>query len=223
MQLEMVEGRILDRRKRFLADVELPDGTHTVAHLANTGRMTGCWRPGARCRLTHSDDPKRKLAWSVEQIDVDGWICVNTARPNRMVEEALRQGRIPELPFEKLKREARFPDEGRVDFLLDDSTWVEVKNATLLRGTRAVFPDTVTRRGLRHVQALQARIDAGHRAVLLLCVGHSQARSVAPAWDLDPDWARALERSSIEVLAYGVELTDRSMRLGERLPFERSE
>ena len=97
MEFELVEGRILDRRKRFLADVELPDGTQVVAHLANTGRMTNCWEPGAPCRLSHSNDPKRKLAWSVEQIRMTDWICVNTARPNRIVQEALESPWPPRL------------------------------------------------------------------------------------------------------------------------------
>lgn len=219
MQLEMVEGRILDRRKRFLADVELPGGERVVAHLANTGKMTGCWEPGAPCRLSHHPGRGRKLPWSVEQIHVGGWILVNSARPNQLVHEALLAGTLAELPFDHLRREAPFPDGGRVDFLLDGSCWVEVKNATLKRGQGVVFPDTVTARGLAHLEALQARIDAGDRGVLLLHVGHEHGASVAPARDLDPAWASFLGASSIEVLAYRVRLTADVMELTERVPF----
>lgn len=217
----MVEGRILDRRKRFLADVELPGGERVVAHLANTGKMTGCWEPGARCRLSHHPGKGRKLPWSVEQIHVEGWILVNSARPNELVHEALLAGRIAELRFSDLRREAPFPDGGRVDFLLDGRTWVEVKNATLRRGSGVVFPDTVTERGLKHLQALQSRIDAGDRGVLLLHVGHERADSVAAADDLDPAWASFLRTSSIEVLAYRVQLSERWMELVESVPFSR--
>lgn len=220
MKLAMVEGRILDRRKRFLADVELPDGERVVAHLANTGKMTGCWAPGAACRLSHHPGRGRKLPWSVEQIHVDGWILVNSARPNQLVEEALVNGRIPELDHGLLRREVRYPDgEGRVDFLLDAHTWVEVKNATLMRDGQVVFPDTVTARGLKHLHALQARVDAGERGVLLLHVGHAEGTRVGPAADLDPAWAGFLARSSIEVLAYGVQLDADGMSLAGRVPF----
>lgn len=221
MKFELTEARILDRRKRFLADVEFEDGSRAVAHLANTGRMTNCWTPGAPVRLSHSDNPKRKLAWSVEQVRMDDWICVNTARPNRLVEEALLEGRLPELHFDELQREVRFPDEGRVDFLLDQRVWLEVKNATLLEQGRVLFPDTVTERGLKHLLALQRRVEAGDRAILLLHVGHAGATSVAPAHGIDPAWSSFLLDSDIEVLAYGVHLAADEMRLAARLPFER--
>lgn len=220
MNLALVEGRIWDRRKRFLADVELPTGERVVAHLANTGRMTNCWAPGAPCRLSFHDVPSRKLKWSVEQVFLDGWIVVNTARPNQLVHEALLERRIPELAHGELRREVPFPDGGRVDFLLDGRVWLEVKNATMLQGEgRVVFPDTVTERGLRHLESLQARIDAGDRGVLLLHVGRTAATRVAPAFELDPAWSEALLASDIEVLAYGVSLSATAMTLGSRLRF----
>ncbi|MCB9674170.1 MAG: DNA/RNA nuclease SfsA [Alphaproteobacteria bacterium] len=219
----LVTGRLVERRKRFFADVVLDDGTPVTAHLANTGAMTGCWAAGAPCRLSHSDDPKRKLAWSVEQTCIDGhWILVNTARPNRIVEEALRDGRIAEVTgFAELRREAPFPGEGRADFRAD-RTWIEVKNATLREGSTVWFPDSVTERGARHLDALAARLDAGDRAVLLLHVGTEGGEVVRPARHVDPGFAAALDRAlgkGLEVLAYRVRLSETEATLGERMAF----
>ncbi|MEZ4322747.1 MAG: DNA/RNA nuclease SfsA [Myxococcota bacterium] len=218
----LVTGTLLARRKRFLADVRLPDGTEVTAHLANTGAMTACWAEGAPCRLSHSDDPKRSLAWSVEQTFVGGcWILVNTARPNRIVEEALWDGRICGTVSE-VKREARFPDEGRADFLVDGHTWVEVKNATLRAGDTVWFPDSVTTRGARHLDALAERLEHGDRALLVLHVGTEGGSEVRVARHVDPGFAEALDRAvqrGLDVQAWRVSLSDTEAVLTERVPF----
>ena len=94
----LVDGRILRRYKRFLADIELADGAIVTAHVPNTGRMTRCWMPGAPVQLSHSDDPRRRLAWTLERVDMgQGWIGVHTGRPNAVLAEGIAAGRIPAL------------------------------------------------------------------------------------------------------------------------------
>ncbi|MCB9669485.1 MAG: DNA/RNA nuclease SfsA [Alphaproteobacteria bacterium] len=214
---------MLDRRKRFLADVELPGGERVVAHLANTGRMTGCWEPGCAVRVWRSDDPKRKLAWSVEQTRVGGhWILVNTARANAIVGEALRDGRIGGLDAREVRPEAPFPGGGRADFLLDGQTWVEVKNVTLLEGRRLLFPDTVSERATRHLGELRAAVERGERAVLLLHVGREGGEEVSAAAHIDPVWAETLTGAmdaGLEVQAWRSALDAAGATLVERLPF----
>lgn len=225
----LVEGVFLARRKRFFADVRLPDGTEVVAHCANTGSMKGVGIPGLPCRVLHHDDPKRKLAWSLEQLCVDGtWTCVNTARPNRVVEAAVAAGAVDALSgFETVAREPRLPDGSRADLLLfSGGAWVagldrpkripsdapdaatgcvvEVKHVTWVRDGVAVFPDAVSTRATRHLEALSEVVDAGHRAVLVLHVGRADATRFVPAADVDPTWAHALAAAldrGVEVLA----------------------
>ena len=92
----LTNGRILKRYKRFLADIELPDGSQVTAHCPNTGSMLGCWAPDAPVQISHSDNPKRKLAWTLERVDMgNGWIGVHTGRTNGVVEEAIRAGAVP--------------------------------------------------------------------------------------------------------------------------------
>lgn len=226
----LVEARLLRRYKRFLADVELPGGQIVVAHLANPGSMRTCWEDGAPGRLLHSADPKRKLPWSVEQIQVGGaWIVVNTARGNVVVGEALSAGRIPELAgYGKIERESAYESGGRCDWRLSSAAppataWVEVKTATMKDGPRAIFPDSVSERATRHLGELVARVEAGDRAVLLFCVGREDVESVAPADAYDPAYGRALRESArrgVEVLAWRVRITPEGLDLDRPLPVD---
>jgi len=238
----LVPGTLLRRYKRFLADVRLDDGREVVAHCPNTGSMRAVNVPGCRVWLAPSDNPARKLAWTWELIELpqpEGDLAtasVHTGRANRLVEAALAAGRVPALTgYTTLKREARVAVAGetraRLDFRLDDparpSAFVEVKQVTLREADgHGYFPDAVSERGRRHLEALAALAAEGHRAVLLFCVAHSGIPDVAPADHLDPAYAATLARvaaAGVEVLAHGCEVArvrgvPAAIRLGEALP-----
>ena len=87
---DLLRGRLLRRYKRFFADIELDTGERIVAHCANPGRMTTCAPDRARVWVSRSDNPARKLAYTWELVESAGAIvCVNTARGNAVVGEAL--------------------------------------------------------------------------------------------------------------------------------------
>ncbi len=220
----LVEGVFLRRYKRFFADVEI-DGEPITAHIANTGSMRACTAPRAPVRLSKSDNPKRKLAWSVEQIQVGGhWIVVNTARPNAVVAEGIAAGKVVELAgYPSLKREQRL-GASRVDILLEDGdrrAWVEVKSATLLEGRALRFPDAVTTRGTRHLRELGEVVGPRTRAVLFFHVGHEGGEWVEPAEDIDPEYARTLREvvgRGVEVIAYRTQIGMERIVLGGAVP-----
>lgn len=220
----LVEAVFLRRYKRFFVDVAL-DGQVVTAHCANTGSMRSCTAPEAPVRLSYSDNPKRKLAWSVEQIRVDGrWIVVNTARPNHVVAEGIAAGRVPELAgYPRLERE-RPLGNSRVDLRLSGAqgcAWVEVKNVTLVEDDIAWFPDAVTARGTKHLRELADAVAPGVRAVLFLHVGHEGGREVRPAVDVDPVWAGALVEAvhrGVEVVARRCRMSATGLELGEAVP-----
>jgi sugar fermentation stimulation protein A len=223
-----VEGRLLRRYKRFFADVELADGRVVVSHCANPGSMTGCLRERARVWLSESDSPTRRLrfTWELVEAERGHLVCVNTARANQVVAEALP--RLPELRgWGDMRREVRYGERSRVDFLLRRGRrlcYLEVKSVTLDLGRRvAGFPDSVTERGRRHLEELITTRAAGHRAVLLFAVGRTGARSVRPADDIDPRYGEALRRavrSGVEVLAYATRLSPTGMSVSRRLPVD---
>ncbi|WP_040259377.1 DNA/RNA nuclease SfsA [Pseudomonas massiliensis] len=212
-------GTLVRRYKRFLADIQLADGSQVTIHCPNTGSMLNCMAPGSRVWFSRSADPARKLpgTWEIVETPQGRLACINTGRANRVVEEALFAGAIPELAgFTQLRREVRYGEENsRVDFQLGYEhlqAYVEVKSVTLGfdGSSTAAFPDAVTQRGARHLRELAAMVRAGHRAVQLYCVNLTGIESVRPAEEIDDAYAQALRQAvaeGVEVLAYGVQLT----------------
>lgn len=223
-------GTLIRRYKRFLADVQLADGSCITLHCPNTGSMLNCMKPGGQVWFSRSDNPARKLpgTWEIAETPQGRLACINTGRANRIVEEALLAGVIAELSgFTLLRREVRYGEENsRVDFHLrypDGEAYVEVKSVTLgFEGTAvAAFPDAVTQRGAKHLRELTALAQRGVRAVQLFCVNLTGVEAVRPAWEIDDTYAKALRAamdSGVEVLAYGVRLTHEQVCIDRPLP-----
>jgi sugar fermentation stimulation protein A len=224
----LARGVLVSRYKRFFADVVLDDGSEVTAHCPNPGAMLGLKTPGLACWLSRSDDPKRKLTYTLELIEADGALVgINTLRANRLVGEALAEGRIAGLGgYNNLRAEVAYGAASRADFRLDGfgrpPCWVEVKSATLARGDGlAEFPDCVSARGLRHVAELQARVAAGERAVILFVVQRGDCDRLALAADLDPAFSAGLgaaARAGVEILAHRCDVSPRGLHLAGPLP-----
>ncbi|NOZ10032.1 MAG: DNA/RNA nuclease SfsA [Gammaproteobacteria bacterium] len=209
----LTNGIIHKRYKRFLADVELDSGEQVVAHCPNTGAMTGCWEPGARVQLSYADNPKRKLQWTLERVDMGaGWIGVHTGRANPVIAEAIETGLIPTLTgYQGLKREVTYTPPGhpksRLDIFLTQGgtqaeAFVEIKNTTLLDNEIIRFPDAVTERGLKHLDVLLAAVHSGYRGVIVFAVNRPEGKHFAPANAIDKRYAQRLK----DVVAQGVEI-----------------
>ena len=206
----LMAGVLIRRYKRFLADVEI-DGRIETAHCANPGSMLGLATPGAPILLSASDNPKRKLRLTWELVKVAGALVgINTAYANRLVEEAIRAGRIEALAgYADFRREVPYGEGSRIDFLLSGAgrppCYVEVKSVTLKRHEAAEFPDSVTARGARHLRELSAMRSVGARAVMLFVAQRDDCQRLEVAADIDPAYAAALTRAretGVEVLAY---------------------
>ena len=221
----LLEGILLRRYKRFFTDIELLDGTVVIAHTPNTGSMKQCAMAGHKVLISKSDDPKRKLKYTLELIKVGAyWVDTHTQRTNRVVEEALRNGWIESLGGFKVTPEYKFGDS-RIDFYLEKANsrvLVEVKNVTLCCDEMtACFPDAVTTRGQKHLRELLSAKQQGYRAVIFFLIQRSEATEFSPADDIDPEYGRLLREvvaGGVEAMAYKTIVTPQENRVGEQIP-----
>jgi len=230
----LVEGRLIRRYKRFLADVRLPDGTEVTAHCPNTGSMRGCQPENARVWLSESNNPRRKLKYTWELVETRPGVlaCVNTARPNAQARHAIDAGVVVELAgYTECRSEVKYGGEkSRIDLLLSghDSrpdAWVEVKNVTLEEDGAGYFPDAVTTRGQKHLRELMGQVAQGERGVLLFVVNHTGIDEVRPADHIDPTYGRLLREAvaaGVEVLAYQAALVNDESEPSDSLTLTRA-
>jgi sugar fermentation stimulation protein A len=226
----LVRGRLVRRYKRFLADVILDDGSEVTAHCPNPGAMLGLAEPGAAVWLEPAP-PGRKLGFGWRLVELgDGHLAgIDTGVPNRIVAEALAEGRVPALAaYRTVPQEVRYGERSRVDFLLSapglPDAYVEVKNVHLRRtGRSAEFPDCVTTRGARHLRELAAMVSAGHRAITLYVVQRTDCTCLRLAGDLDPGYAAAFaaaRASGVEAAAHATTIDRTGVLLAGPLPIE---
>lgn len=224
----LVEGRLIRRYKRFLADVQLGDAVVTAA-CPNTGSMMGCAEAGNRVWLSESDSATRKYRHTWEIVEVgETLVGINTGLPNKLVHEAIEGGAIPELAgYASIRREVPFGEErSRVDLLLEGPErapcYVEVKNVTaaVTKGV-ALFPDCVSDRGSKHLRELIRLKAAGLRPVQVYCVQRGDVKEVRPADGIDVEYGRMLREAiaaGVEVMAYRAKITPGEIRLEQRIP-----
>lgn len=193
----LLEGRLIDRYERFIAEIELRSGERIRAHCVNPGRMEGQVRPGVRVWVSEvAADSKRKLRYTWELVEEDGQIVgANTVAPNRIVGELLGARVLPGLRrFSELRREVTHAGGGRVDFVLDGKVphYVEVKNCHLVYPDgRGYFPDSVSVRASHHMEALVEAVEAGAAATVLFTIQRPDVKAIRPSILHDPTFAAA--------------------------------
>ena len=218
----LLRGTLIQRYKRFLADVLLDTGETITASCPNTGSMLGLKAPGSVVWLSTSDSPTRKYRHTWELIETDigqgrELVGINTGHPNKLVTEAIEAGCIAQLTgYPSLRREQKYGRNSRIDILLEggplqESTtqqsssgicYVEIKNVHLMRRQGlAEFPDSVTERGAKHLGELADMVAAGHRAVMIFLIQRGDAQRFGLAADVDPIYVAAYNSAT----AAGVE------------------
>jgi sugar fermentation stimulation protein A len=225
----LIQGRLVRRYQRFLADVLLSDGRLVTAHTPNTGSMKGCSEPGSRVWLRDTGNPRRKyiLTWELVQTRTGVLVGINTGLSSRLVAEGIRKGVITELQgYHDLLSEVPYGlENSRIDLLLRTKEgpycYVEVKNVTLVEERTALFPDAVSVRGTKHLRELAAIAEAGHRAVIFFCVQRADAAEVRPADTIDPQYGQTLRQAlgrGVEALAYDACVSPQTVAIRDPLP-----
>lgn len=226
---DLIKGTLVKRYKRFLADVELENGETVTAHCPNSGSMTGCCEPGRPVYLSFHDNPKRKLKYTWELIDMpSSLVGVNTLVPNRLVKKSVEAELVKELAgYEKVESEVKAGENSRIDLMLsngeNDRCYVEIKNCTLVENGTAYFPDAVTSRGLKHLNELRNLVARGFRCAMFYLIQRADADLFKPADHIDPaygDGLRLAVKNGVEVLVYDVDIDLKGIALNRAIAFE---
>ena len=222
---KLIRGTLVQRYKRFLADVRLADGQIVTAHCTNTGSMMGCKEPGSTVYISRSNKQSRKLAYTWEMLQINrAWVGINTMHPNRLVAEAVEAGTISELiGYHTIRREVVTRPGTRLDLCLEGSNglcFVEVKNVTLAVNGVAAFPDAVSERGTKHLRELMRLKRKGHHAAVVFVIQRQDCHSFRPADEIDAEYSRWLRRAikaGVEALPYRAKVTPQGISLTERI------
>jgi sugar fermentation stimulation protein A len=229
----LLRGTLIKRYKRFLADIELDDGSIVTAHCPNTGAMTGCAEPGYTVFLSESTNPKRKLkyTWELAQTFDGHFIGINTHNANKLVAEALDNKVLSEFSgVSSWKAEVTPPTaNSRFDFALtrknvqhqDAIEYMEVKSVTLANENEGFFPDAVTQRGAKHCLELARLAQSGIKTSLLFCVQHTAIESVQVAKHIDPTYAESVKTAAnagVTLFAASCMIDEQKILLNQTLP-----
>jgi len=221
----LIRGTLIQRYKRFLADIKLENDVVVTAHCTNTGSMMGCKEPGSAVFISRSDNLNRKLLYTWELIKTDGtWVGINTLHPNKRVPEAVESGVIVELSgYPSIRREVKVSAHTRLDLCLEGANgncFVEVKNVTLAANGTAAFPDAVSERGTKHLKELMRLKRQGHRAAIVFVIQRGDCDNFRPADEIDAEYGRWLRRAvkaGVEALPYRAKVTSRKIVLTDRI------
>ena len=223
------QGTLIKRYKRFFVDIKYENKTIT-AHCPNSGSMMGLLNEGNKVWFSQSDNPKRKLKFTLEIIEVKKkMIGVNTLLSNKIVLEALNQRKIKNLAkFYNIKSEVKFSDKTRFDFLISNNKekcFLEVKNVTLVRKEKiAEFPDAITSRGTKHLNELIIAKKKGYKSYILYLIQMEGCKSFKIAEDIDADYNFAFNeaiKSGVKILCYDCKLSNKEIKLNNQIIYEK--
>ena len=224
----LLQGALIKRYKRFFIDIKYKNKIIT-AHCPNSGSMMGLLDRGNKAWFSLSDNPKRKLKYTLEMIEVKNKkVGINTLLTNKIVLEALKHKKINSLnKFNHIKTESKFSDGTRFDFLLSndkEKCFLEVKNVTLLRENKiAEFPDAITSRGTKHLNELCNAKKKGYQSYILYLIQRENCDSFKIAKDIDDEYKIAFSKalkSGVKVLCYDCKLNSEEIKLNKQINYE---
>ena len=222
---KLISGIFIKRYKRFFVDVQIENKLVT-AHCPNTGSMLGLLNEGNKVWLTKSDNPNRKLKYTLQIIeDNKSKVGVNTHLTNKIVLNALENNLIKEFNKDiKIKPEVRFGESTRFDFLVSKKNYkafIEVKNVTLKRKPKiAEFPDAITSRGAKHIHELIKASKKGYKIYIAFIIQREDCDQLSIASDIDPEYSQILSkaiRNKLKVLCYDCKFSSKGIKLNKEI------
>ena len=226
---KLLQGTLIKRYKRFFVDIKHENRT-IIAHCPNSGSMLGLLKKGNKVWFSKSDNPKRKLKYTLQIIkDNDTLVGINTHLTNKIVLESLKKKKIKELKkFTDIKAEVKFSDNTRFDFFISndrEKCFLEVKNVTLLRKENiAEFPDAITSRGKKHLNELINAKNKGYKSYILYLIQRDDCKLFKIAKDIDADYEKTFNhaiKNGVKILCYDCKLSDEEIRINNQIYYEK--
>jgi len=220
---ELLKGTFIERPNRFLGKVKA-EGKEHFCYIPNPGRMVELLQPGVEVYLRKKQVVARKTGYDVVFVKQNLLVSIDSHVPNRLTEEAIRQRLLPEFDGYDLVSSEYIYEDSRFDFLLsheDRRMLLEVKSCTLVRGSRALFPDAPTQRGQRHLRTFMSALEQAFEATVLFVVQRADAGSFSPNDDTDPEFGKVLREAAsrgVRVYAYNCRVTFEEINFMNRIP-----
>ena len=225
---KLISGVLIKRYKRFFIDVKIKNKLIT-AHCPNTGSMKGLLKKGNKVWLSKSDNPNRKLKYTLQIIeDCGSKVGVNTHLTNKIFLNALQNNLVKEFDRDiNIKPEVKFGNNTRFDFLITKKNYkafVEVKNVTLMRKDRvAEFPDAITSRGAKHINELVKASKKGYKVYIAFIIQREDCNQLTIARDIDPEYSKLLSKAvkkKLNVLCYDCKFSSKGIKVNKRIKFK---
>ena len=226
---KLLQGTLIKRYKRFFVDIRLQNRTIT-AHCPNSGSMLGLLKAGNKVWFSESDNPKRKLKYTLQIIEIDNKLVgINTHLTNKIILESLKAKRIQSLSkFTKIQPEKKFSNNTRFDFLISNNKekcFLEVKNVTLVREKNiAEFPDAITSRGTKHLNELVEAKKKGYQSYLLFLIQREDCKLLKIAKDIDVNYKNAFNlalKNGVKILCYDCKLSNEEIKINNQIFYEK--
>ena len=224
----LLQGFLIKRYKRFFVDIKYKNKIIT-AHCPNSGSMMGLLDKGNKIWFSKSDNPKRKLKYTLEIVELEKkMVGINTKLTNKIVLEALNQKKIKKLiKFNNIRAEVKFSDKTRFDFLITNNVrkcFLEVKNVTLVREKKiAEFPDAITSRGTKHLRELITAKKKGFESYMLYLIQREDCGSFKIAKDIDEEYKSTFNealKNGVKMLCYDCKLNNEEIKLNKQINYE---
>ena len=226
---KLLQGTLIKRYKRFFVDIKHQNRT-IIAHCPNSGSMLGLLKAGNKVWFSESNNPKRKLKYTLQIIEVDKKLVgINTHLTNKIILESLKEKKIQSLSkFTEIKPETKFSNNTRFDFLISnvkEKCFLEVKNVTLVREKNiAEFPDAITSRGTKHLMELIEAKKKGYQSYLLFLIQREDCKVLKIAKDIDVNYTNAFDlalKNGVKILCYDCKMSDEEIIINNQIYYEK--
>ena len=218
----VVSGRFLERKNRFIATVEI-DGTVQTVHVKNTGRCRELLVPNTTVWCVHAPAEGRKTAYDLITAEKNGkLINLDAQAPNKLFREWAAEGRYLTMPL-TIRPEFTHGDS-RFDFRLERKgivRLVEVKGVTLEQDGHVSFPDAPTERGVKHLRGLMRAAESGMEAAVVFVIQMEGAKDFSPADRIHPEFGKVLREAAelgVQVQAFDCNVTPPEVRIRGEVP-----